>query len=57
MPERRCAFGEQRTFREIMYLQEFAGHSNIVSLLDVIKADNDKDLYLVFEHHGGSRRG
>jgi hypothetical protein len=25
-------------------------HPNIVKLLDVLKADNDKDIYLVFEH-------
>lgn len=25
-------------------------HPNIVKLLDVMKADNDKDIYLVFEH-------
>lgn len=35
-----------------MYLQEFSGHGNIVMLLNVIKADNDHDLYLVFEHMG-----
>lgn len=39
----------QRTYREIMFLRELAGHDNIVTLLDVLKADNDKDIYLVFE--------
>ncbi|XP_028920028.1 mitogen-activated protein kinase 15 isoform X2 [Ornithorhynchus anatinus] len=39
----------QRTFREIMFLQEFADHPNIIKLLDVIRAENDKDIYLVFE--------
>merc|ERR1711991_406168 len=39
----------QRTFREIMFLQQLAGHENIVELLNVLKADNDKDIYLVFE--------
>ncbi|XP_004443094.1 PREDICTED: mitogen-activated protein kinase 15 [Ceratotherium simum simum] len=39
----------QRTFREIMLLQEFGDHPNIVRLLDVIPADNDRDIYLVFE--------
>uniref|UniRef100_A0A1I8FX20 mitogen-activated protein kinase n=1 Tax=Macrostomum lignano TaxID=282301 RepID=A0A1I8FX20_9PLAT len=39
----------QRTFREIAFLQEFADHPNIVKLLNVIKAENDKDIYLVFE--------
>ncbi|VDP89689.1 unnamed protein product [Echinostoma caproni] len=40
----------QRTFREITFLQEFAGHPNIIRLLNVIKADNNKDIYLVFEN-------
>ncbi|XP_061294130.1 mitogen-activated protein kinase 15 isoform X11 [Bos javanicus] len=39
----------QRTFREIMLLQEFGDHPNIVRLLDVIPAENDRDIYLVFE--------
>lgn len=40
----------QRTFREVMLLQELNGHENIVKLFNVIKAENDKDLYLVFEY-------
>lgn len=42
----------QRTFREIMFLQELnaAKHSNIIKLLNVLKADNDRDIYLVFEY-------
>ncbi|XP_039265837.2 extracellular signal-regulated kinase 2-like [Styela clava] len=39
----------QRTFREIMFLQEFGDHDNIIKLLNVLKADNDRDIYLVFE--------
>lgn len=39
----------QRTFREIIFLQELADHENIINLLDVMRADNDKDIYLVFE--------
>ncbi|KAK2506593.1 hypothetical protein MC885_003995 [Smutsia gigantea] len=39
----------QRTFREILLLQEFGDHPNIVHLLDVIWAENDRDIYLVFE--------
>ena len=31
-----------------MFLQEF-NHDNIIKLLDVIKAENDRDIYLVFE--------
>jgi len=40
----------QRTFREIIFLQELADHENIITLLDVMRADNDKDIYLVFEY-------
>ena len=32
-----------------MYLQELNGHENIVRLLNVVKADNDRDIYLVFD--------
>ena len=39
----------QRTFREIIFLQELYGHENIVKLLNVIRAENDKDIYLVFD--------
>ncbi|XP_066121592.1 mitogen-activated protein kinase 15 isoform X1 [Saccopteryx bilineata] len=39
----------QRTFREITLLQEFGNHPNIIRLLDVIRAENDRDIYLVFE--------
>ncbi|XP_064220890.1 mitogen-activated protein kinase 15-like [Aotus nancymaae] len=42
----------QRTFREITLLQEFGEHPNIISLLDVIRAENDRDIYLVFECMG-----
>ena len=40
----------QRTFREVVFLQQMDQHENIVQLQSVIKADNDRDLYLVFEH-------
>lgn len=39
----------QRTYREIMFLQAL-NHDNIIKLLNVLKADNDKDIYLVFEY-------
>ncbi|CEP02900.1 Mitogen-activated protein kinase [Plasmodiophora brassicae] len=39
----------QRTFREIVYLQELGGHDNIIKLVNVLKAGNDMDIYLVFE--------
>lgn len=32
--------------------QEFGDHPNIVRLLDVVQANNDKDIYLVFECMG-----
>ena len=40
----------QRTFREIMFLQELNGHANIIRLVNVLKADNDRDIYLVFDY-------
>ena len=40
----------QRTFREIMYLQALSGHENIIRLQHVIKAENDRDIYLTFDH-------
>ena len=46
----RNATDAQRTFREIMFLQEFGKHDNIIKLNNVIRASNDKDIYLVFEH-------
>lgn len=42
----------QRTFREIMFLQELRDHENIIRLTNVLKADNDRDIYLVFEYMG-----
>lgn len=39
----------QRTFREIMFLQAL-NHDNIIKLINVHKADNDKDIYLTFEY-------
>ena len=40
----------QRTFREISILQQMDGHENIVQLYNVLKADNDRDIYLIFEY-------
>jgi hypothetical protein len=42
----------QRTFREIMFLNRLDNHENIVKLLNVLKAENDRDIYLVFEYMG-----
>lgn len=39
----------QRTYREVVYLLQM-NHENIVELKQVLKADNDKDIYLVFEY-------
>ena len=38
----------QRTYREVMFLQRF-NHENIIKLLDIHRAENRMDLYLVFE--------
>ena len=35
-----------------MFLQAFSNHENVIKLLNVIKADNDFDIYLVFEFMG-----
>ena len=40
----------QRTFREIIFLQQMDGHENIIALRNVLKADNDRDIYLSFEY-------
>jgi mitogen-activated protein kinase 15 len=40
----------QRTFREVMFLQELNGHENIIRLFNIIKAENNKDLYMVFDY-------
>jgi mitogen-activated protein kinase 15 len=46
----------QRTYREVsfnfiqvIFLQELNGHPNIVSLFSILKAENNKDIYLVFD--------
>ena len=33
-----------------MFLQELCDHDNIIKLLDVMKAENNRDIYLVFEY-------
>jgi len=40
----------QRTFREIMFLQELHGHENIVQLTNVLKAENDQDIYMICDY-------
>jgi mitogen-activated protein kinase 15 len=39
----------QRTYREISILKQL-DHDNIIKLKETIKADNGKDIYLVFEY-------
>ena len=39
----------QRTYREIIFLQQMNNHENIIGLKNLLKAENDKDIYLVFE--------
>lgn len=49
----RCDVDAQRTYREVMYLKglsEDDGHPNIVKLLDLIRSNNDRDLYITFEY-------
>jgi mitogen-activated protein kinase 15 len=40
----------QRTYREVVFLQDLGGHDNIVRLRNIIRAENNMDLYLVFEY-------
>ncbi|KAG8226949.1 hypothetical protein J437_LFUL004667 [Ladona fulva] len=40
----------QRTFREIMFLKAFGTHPNIITLRNIHKAKNDRDIYLVFDY-------
>lgn len=49
----RCSVDAQRTFREVTYLKALSendGHDNIIKLHDVIRANNEKDLYISFEY-------
>jgi serine/threonine protein kinase len=40
----------QRTYREVLYLRQMQSNEHVVKLLNVLKAENDRDLYLVFEY-------
>lgn len=40
----------KRTYRELSYLLQFCKHPNIVSVRDVIRSDEDMDIYVVMEH-------
>ncbi len=39
----------QRVYREIMFLRQLS-HPNIIKLERIMKANNNIDIYLVFEH-------
>lgn len=45
----------QRTFREILFLQAFSNHPNVIQLINVIRSSTDKDIYLVFEFMGKTK--
>lgn len=38
----------QRTYREIMFLKSFGHHPKVIELINVHRAENDLDIYLVF---------
>eukprot|EP00966_Prymnesium_polylepis_P059569 1380821-Prymnesium_polylepis.1 len=40
----------QRTYREIMFLEKMHGHEHIISLRCCLRADNDRDIYLIFDY-------
>ena len=39
----------QRVYREIMYLQAFSGHDNVIKMHHVICAGNDQDIYITYD--------
>lgn len=39
----------QRTYREIMLLERMNGYEHIIRLRGCLKADNDRDIYLIFD--------
>ncbi|KTG39105.1 hypothetical protein cypCar_00010050 [Cyprinus carpio] len=47
--EKLCSFRYNQTSFFFSFWQEFGDHPNIIKLLNVIRAQNDKDIYLVFE--------
>lgn len=44
-----CCF---RGYKNLSCVQAFGDHPNIVKLLNVTRAQNDKDIYLIFEYMG-----
>lgn len=45
----RSATDAQRSYREVSYLLQFAGHSNIMTIYDLVPSKDDKHLYMVCE--------
>lgn len=49
----RNATDSQRTYREVEYLRQVGagkGHDNVIRLLQIFPAENNKDLYLTFDY-------
>jgi mitogen-activated protein kinase 15 len=42
----------QRIYREIVFLTELGRHQNVVHLVNVIRGENVRDIYMVFEYLG-----
>lgn len=40
----------ERVYKEILMLEHFQGHANIISLQNIYKSRNDKDVILVYEY-------
>jgi mitogen-activated protein kinase 15 len=53
-----CAVGwrERGLMLERWVRQALAGHENIIRLQHVIKAENDRDIYLTFDHMGACQQ-
>ena len=48
-PMRNAPTEKYHSLTQVIFLQELNGHPNIVSLLSILKAENNKDIYLVFD--------
>lgn len=46
----KCSTASQKTYREILILQELRGYEGIVQLLDVILSKNEEDVYLILDY-------
>jgi len=45
----KSATDAQKTYREVSYLMQFSGHSNIMTIYDLVPSFDDKHLYMVCE--------